>query len=240
MGRPHIDETNNKYERLTVIEYVNNGKWKCRCDCGNEIIVAGADLRRGHTKSCGCYNREQTSKASLKDLTGQRFGELEVLERDINYSGHQIRTHWICLCHSCGTIKSIAGEDLKKIISCGCLKSKGEYKIRCLLNENNISFLTEYKFDDYKNRRYDFAIFNDNNDLVRLIEFDGIQHYYRPKTTQWSNISIEEQKKRDIEKNNIAKEKNIPLVRIPYWKLETLTINDLINNTYLVKENSNG
>lgn len=35
-------------------------KWLCQCDCGNEIIVDGANLKNGHTKSCGCLKtREQ-------------------------------------------------------------------------------------------------------------------------------------------------------------------------------------
>ena len=83
----------------------------------------------------------------------------------MNYTGHGVSTHWICKCHACGTIKSIDGHNLKYqgAISCGCQKSKGEFKIAQLLNENNIKFIQEFKFNDYKNRRFDFAILNDNN-----------------------------------------------------------------------------
>ena len=28
--------------------------WLCRCDCGNESVQAGINLRQGKTKSCGC------------------------------------------------------------------------------------------------------------------------------------------------------------------------------------------
>lgn len=28
--------------------------WRCRCDCGKEVLVAGASLKKGGTKSCGC------------------------------------------------------------------------------------------------------------------------------------------------------------------------------------------
>lgn len=59
-----IDMTGNKYGLLTVLELSsqNNGaiKWLCRCDCGNEVIVAGNNLKNGHTKSCGCYRRKRT------------------------------------------------------------------------------------------------------------------------------------------------------------------------------------
>lgn len=28
--------------------------WRCRCDCGNEIVVESRRLRRGSIKDCGC------------------------------------------------------------------------------------------------------------------------------------------------------------------------------------------
>ena len=53
-----------KYGNLTVIEYVGKDKnnyklYRCRCDCGNEIIVKGSSLLTGHTKSCGCVKKNQ-------------------------------------------------------------------------------------------------------------------------------------------------------------------------------------
>ena len=158
----------------------------------------------------------------------------------MNYTGHGVSTHWICKCHACGTIKSIDGHNLKYqgAISCGCQKSKGEFKIAQLLNENNIKFIQEFKFNDYKNRRFDFAILNDNNDIIRLIEFDGIQHYYHPRAEHWAaTLSLKETQDRDNEKNMIAKKYHIPLVRIPYWKIDKFNLDDLINNNeYIVKE----
>lgn len=58
-----IDISNQKYGRLCAIRRVDNNKhnqvcWLCRCECGNEIIVTTIDLRRGHTKSCGCLRKE--------------------------------------------------------------------------------------------------------------------------------------------------------------------------------------
>ena len=31
--------------------------WRCQCDCGKVVDVAGASLRNRNTKSCGCINR---------------------------------------------------------------------------------------------------------------------------------------------------------------------------------------
>lgn len=53
------DEIGNRYGKLVVLSREKNGtsrmsRWLCRCDCGKETIVYGANLRRGNTKSCGC------------------------------------------------------------------------------------------------------------------------------------------------------------------------------------------
>ena len=59
MGRL-IDLTGRRFTRLVVLERDRNDKqgkpmWKCRCDCGTEVVVRGAALVAGHTHSCGCY-----------------------------------------------------------------------------------------------------------------------------------------------------------------------------------------
>ena len=58
-----LDLTGQRFNRLTVISRAENSKdgksrWLCRCDCGNFVTVNGIHLSSGHTKSCGCYNRE--------------------------------------------------------------------------------------------------------------------------------------------------------------------------------------
>jgi hypothetical protein len=39
--------------------------WKCRCDCGTEREVLSSRLRHGETQSCGCFQRERASEASI-------------------------------------------------------------------------------------------------------------------------------------------------------------------------------
>ena len=40
--------------------------WKCKCDCGNTIIVSGNSLQQENTKSCGC----------IKSLGEQKIAEI--------------------------------------------------------------------------------------------------------------------------------------------------------------------
>lgn len=54
-----IDLTGKKFGKLTVLKRIKiqdekEPHWLCKCDCGNEKIVRGQDLRYGNTKSCGC------------------------------------------------------------------------------------------------------------------------------------------------------------------------------------------
>ena len=58
-----IDMTGRVIGRLLVIEECGRDAhgqalWRCRCECGNEVIVRGDHLRNENTTSCGCYNRE--------------------------------------------------------------------------------------------------------------------------------------------------------------------------------------
>ncbi|EQB3099763.1 hypothetical protein [Clostridium botulinum] len=75
-----IDLAGNKYGRLTVIEkygidYKSNlTKWKCLCECGNETVVYGVNLRKGKTKSCGCLNKDIVKARMTKhNLFGTRI-----------------------------------------------------------------------------------------------------------------------------------------------------------------------
>ena len=62
-----IDMTGRPIGRLLVIEECGRDArgealWRCRCECGNEVIVRGSNLRNEHTTSCGCYRRERTGE----------------------------------------------------------------------------------------------------------------------------------------------------------------------------------
>jgi len=54
-----------KYGRLTTLREVDpiNGRRavKCRCDCGEYVIVVYGWIRKGNTLSCGCLRRETTA-----------------------------------------------------------------------------------------------------------------------------------------------------------------------------------
>ena len=61
------DLVGQKFNRLKVIEYKGHKQWLCQCDCGNFTIVRTHNLKKGTTKSCGCYAEELKTLANYKD-----------------------------------------------------------------------------------------------------------------------------------------------------------------------------
>lgn len=201
--------------------------WDCECKCGSIIPVRGDKLRNHSVTSC--LNCSNTHSTKFKDLTNQKFGLLKVLELDSGSKEREI--HWLCEC-DCGTIVSVRASHLTllRTQSCGCMKeSHGELKVKQLLLENNIIFEQEKtfetcKFSNGRYARFDFYI----PDKKYLIEFDGEQHF-RFSNSGWNNKeNFLKIKERDAYKNDWCIKNNIPLIRIPYYMLNKLTINDLI------------
>ena len=124
------DLTGRKFGMLTVIrrdvgnDYITpstgrkSARWICRCDCGTLRSVPVQQLRSGHTWNCGCQ-----SKNKFKDLTGQKFGKLTVIERAEDYitPRNEREVQWRCKC-LCGRECIVRGHSLRNghTTSCGC------------------------------------------------------------------------------------------------------------------------
>lgn len=74
-----IDLTGNQYGRLTVLNIAvdipgKKKKWLCQCECGKEVVVAGSNLRNGHTTGCKECSMERLHKAQIKhNMTGTKL-----------------------------------------------------------------------------------------------------------------------------------------------------------------------
>ena len=206
--------------------------WECLCDCGNTHTVSSNNLNGGRVNSCGKNGCPYHN--TYKNLTGQTFGKLTVIKPTITKDGNHM--YWLCLCE-CGNIHEVASNHLQSgsVQSCGCIKTSiGESNIQKLLDSNNITYMKEYSFSDLKNKkvlRFDFAILEDET-VIRLIEFDGIQHY---KEQDYFTHNLTETKNNDIIKNEYCKSNNIPLVRIPYWERDNITLEMLLGKEYLIE-----
>lgn len=221
-SKPRQDLTNQTFGYLKPFEYIKGGKWKCKCKCGNEVIVDTRNLNSNHTTSCGCKRQESKN---VKNMIGFENEGIKVLERA--GSDNQQNALWKCLCKRCGNIFVSRGSHIRNnnINSCGCVHSKNEQIITNILIDNNIEFAKQYIFPDLKDikpLRFDFAIFN-NGHLSHLIEYNGQQHYIKAQGAWGDGFKILQ--KHDKMKKEYCKNHNIRLIVL---NNDNYTIKDLL------------
>lgn len=143
------------FDRLLVLRrYLNRredgkARWVCKCSCGTIINVVGIDLRNGHTKSCGCLQKDRARDSNFKH--GFSFNKFYSIYNNIkqrcnninnrdykNYGGRGIK---ICL-----NWKS-SFENFKKDMYMKYLWAKRKYGEECLTIER-INNNGNYEFDN--------------------------------------------------------------------------------------------
>lgn len=129
--------TVSKYGRLQILDNVppvirNNGekraRYLCLCECGTTKIIDAYKLKSGHTRSCGCLQKEITKQRNREQkkianpVRGDRFGRL-ILESLVTPSNYRIRRKWSCVC-DCGSRKVVSESRLihSGVVSCGCYR----------------------------------------------------------------------------------------------------------------------
>lgn len=230
----------------------------CQCDCGNWTIVRSDAFNNGQgsggSASCGCLNKESYLKTftdpiiQMKRLTnlkqylddigiqvGDNIHGWQITQVDIKITEGNLHKKYVKgLCPYCKKESDWIRADgilSKTVHSCGCAsESIGEQTIRELLTNAGIPFEQEKTFDSCrspitnKQFRWDFYV---NNKY--LIEFDGKQHY--SNSGRFTEEVVDKIKERDEFKNKWCIDNDIPLIRIPYTRLKTLQLDDLLLET---------
>jgi len=116
------------------------------------------------------------------------------------------------------------------------LSSSGEVKIHNILTDYGIPFEEEYSFDDLKSSSgralmFDFAVFDDDHNLICLLEFQGIQHY-KPVAHFGGKRGFYRQQYNDNLKRRYCIKNHIKLVSIPYYDEEKLSYDYLMQSIY--------
>lgn len=135
-----IDLTGQRFGRLSVLERAGNdshgqAQRVAVCACGTTKTVAGAQLRSGKTRSCGCLARH----GRTVDLSGNVYGRLTALEVGAPFwTGSQFSARWSCLC-SCGTAVVVRASALRggTTKSCGCLKRESAARRMAVMRRGN-------------------------------------------------------------------------------------------------------
>lgn len=247
LGKEYKDFIGFKHGALTVLKRDDTShekvKWICQCECGNQVSLIMGDIK--HYKYCSlkCPLRGRAiSESKTYDLTGKVFGQLTVLYRDlekektVSWRG----SLWRCQC-SCGRQETFQRASLiEKRRNCCYFCSKGmstgEKIIEEILSKNNIRFKKQISFPDLLGPnggkcKFDFGIYDEEDKLIRLVEFDGEFHYVERAIWNAQNIQ-----KTDVIKNEYVLKHNIPLIRIPYWEKENISLKMLLNNDFLLED----
>lgn len=120
------DLTGEKFGKLTVTKMLYNYKGTkrtkclCNCDCGKtDIIRDPYALKKSIDSSCGCGRKEYIQKCCGKDINGEKFGRLTVLETLWSEVPPKVK----CKCE-CGKIIILTKKDVQSnhTQSCGCLQ----------------------------------------------------------------------------------------------------------------------
>lgn len=80
------DLTNKNFFNLTVVGYLDNSEWLCKCICGNYIITSTHNLKHGKIHSCGCI----WHKALINKYEGKILHDFTV----VKYIGS---SQWHCI-----------------------------------------------------------------------------------------------------------------------------------------------
>jgi hypothetical protein len=233
-------EKHDKRKIDKVKEWLDNNQdfdFVSQPDCEHVIVkhhVCGNTYKKdiGKFFSCPeacsyCNSRKNNLSSSLEHaqkLIDEIFlGQIKLL----NYNGRHSRLHYRCL--KCNQIFVSRFDGL--LVSTGCPKcdrkqSLGEQKMKKMLIKNNLNFKEQVVLDGLPRLRFDFAIYDDNNNLLYLIEVQGTQHY-TPVEFWGGEEGLKKQQERDQKKRDYCQKNNIPLYEIDYKDKKLLNLDIL-------------
>lgn len=220
-----IDSVNEILENdninIVCIKYSGNlidiSSFRCNV-CGYEWDAAFNSLKNSKSRCPSCSNKKRIKTIDeVNNILAETNRDLVC----IDYAG-RVKGESIFYCNKCGRIWTTSFDKIKNDNNgCPyCNESKGELQICSILDNYNINYIRQYKFDNCRNKNplpFDFAIFI-NNDLFCLIEYDGELHY--KNIEKYNQLKITQ--KRDKIKTEYCNKNNIQLIRIPYWEFENI------------------
>lgn len=215
----------NELDLIYIDRYIKDKETWIKFKCKKHLNKGIQEVSWYHLSTCSvgcayCTGRYKT--------TNDFIMEMKNINPDIEIIGEYIGSEKpvLCKCKKCSHIWSPIGRSLKNRQGCpSCASSKGEQKIKRILESNNIMYISQKTFDDciYKERlRFDFYLPICNT----IIEYDGEQHFmpvdFANKGLQWAENQFKHNQLKDKIKNDYCNAKNIRLIRIPYYEFNNI------------------
>ena len=246
---------------LTGTEYTVLSKYKNTCtkirmkhnclNCNNfewEVTPTNFIFSKSRCPECFATKKKTTEefKQEVYDLVKNEYTILD--EYKNAYTKIKIRHN----CKNCNNfVYEVSPKEFLRGERCPkCNESKGEKTISNYLDLNNINYKTQYKIEECKNINalpFDFIVFDKNNNLLGIIEYDGQQHFepigFGSKNYEKILNNFKSIKLRDSIKTKYCEDNNIPLLRIKYTQfknIETILNHFLTNPSNYIKNHSYG
>ena len=234
---------NKSFELISDVyeDAITNLQWKClKEDCGEIFKMSWSHVNTGSGcsfcagRQVGLSNCLATKNPQLaKEWHHNLNGSLTPYNVTANSSK---KVWWKCKKCACEWKAQISnrnhGTNCPK-----CAESKGEKRIKEYLEQKEILYDSQYTFKELlsdlgNSLRFDFVIFNKNNKIKFLIEYDGEQHF------KWIKGWMTKEEFKTLQyhdrlKNEYCKNNNIKLLRIKYDVFDNIEeiLNDYFQNT---------
>ena len=207
----------DKYSYHLVKFETNKTKVSIVCAIHGEFLQRPND----HLSGYGCQKCGQIKSHKITTKTACAFIHQATIKHKSKYTYNNFKyinalqkSHITCKKH--GDFEQAPNDHLKGQGCPKCHASTGEIAIESYLQENRIDYLAQYRNPNCKNKKalpFDFAI-KKNDNVVGLIEYQGIQHFEEREHFGKENFLMTQY--RDQIKIKFCLENNIPLLAIPY------------------------
>lgn len=215
---------NNKYD-YSLVNYIGSKK-KIKIICPEHGIFD--QLANYHLSGFGCIScggKEDKTSEDFIELSKSIHGDLYDYSL-VEYKNNRTKVKIICRKHK--VFEQLPYSHTGGSGCPSCYESKGEKEVKNYLDNNNIIYESQKRFDDcfsvrYVNLRFDFYL----PDFNICIEYDGKQHFqineYFGGEEGYKII-----KQNDDIKNNYCLKNNIKLIRIPYYNFNK--VSEILDN----------
>ncbi|MCO0600952.1 hypothetical protein NGI46_26920 [Peribacillus butanolivorans] len=197
----------------------NSKKLHMKCEKGHDVFTNLNNVRNGKR----CKKCSGLESPSLEERISVFFNlNLDLIEKE--YKNGNTPLKYKCL--ECGYFGDKTWKSARNGFGClACSPSSiGEERIANWLKLNNIPHKRQFRIAECRNKKtlpFDFAILNKEDQLVKLIEFDGEQHFTARDYFGGEKAFIKRQENDKI-KDIFCLNNNLSLLRISFLEVNQI------------------
>lgn len=218
-------------DNIKIIGQYNGSHTPIKCQCLIDNCIWESYPCNLLNQSASCPECNKRHMRELEALSNDEFiTRLSEANENIEaldiYTNANTNIRFKCKIHNCEFTTSPKTFLYKGGKGCPyCNQSSGEKKMVKILEQKGFKVKQQYTFGDCKNiHKLRFDAYDIENNI--LYEYQGQQHYYPIDFAGKGDIWAKEQYDIGIKRDNIkikyCREKEIPLIIVPYWEFDNM------------------